>query len=155
MHTFGARLRTQRVLHMETQEQLADKIHADPGTVSRWERNEVMPHIDQLVAVAKHYGVSLDYLVLGDGEPVEASAPKQLEVVLMFQLPSGGAQHNTNYAVVRGPNGLAIWESGALGTPLREVTEAELALLIQSTSLAYHSLQTALALVAQENAAEA
>lgn len=53
-----------------TQEQLADKLGLSRQAVSKWERAESSPDTDNLICLAKLYGVSLDEL-LNTEQPVE------------------------------------------------------------------------------------
>ena len=53
-----------------SQEELAEKIGISHQSVSKWERAEASPDTDNLIALARLYGVSLDELLLG-GEPNE------------------------------------------------------------------------------------
>lgn len=52
-----------------SQEELADKIGVSRQAVSKWERAEASPDTDNLIILAKVYGVSLDELLSGKGEP--------------------------------------------------------------------------------------
>ena len=53
-----------------SQEDLAERIGISRQSVSKWERAEASPDTDNLIALARLYGVSLDELLLG-GEPNE------------------------------------------------------------------------------------
>ncbi|MBQ4182179.1 MAG: helix-turn-helix transcriptional regulator, partial [Bacilli bacterium] len=46
-----------------SQEQLADKLGLSRQAVSKWERAEASPDTDNLICLAKLYGVSLDELL--------------------------------------------------------------------------------------------
>lgn len=46
-----------------SQEELADKLHVSRQAVSKWERGEASPDTDNLIELAKIYGISLDELV--------------------------------------------------------------------------------------------
>ncbi len=48
-----------------SQEQLAEKLGLSRQAVSKWERAEASPDTDNLIELARLYGVSLDELVLG------------------------------------------------------------------------------------------
>lgn len=48
-----------------SQEELADRIGISRQSVSKWERAEASPDTDNLIALARLYGVSLDELLLG------------------------------------------------------------------------------------------
>ena len=55
-----AELRKQKGL---SQEELADKLQVSRQAVSKWERGEASPDTDNLIELAKIYGISLDELV--------------------------------------------------------------------------------------------
>ena len=62
-----AQLRKQKGL---SQEQLAEKLGLSRQAVSKWERAEASPDTDNLICLARIYGVSLDDL-LNTEEPLE------------------------------------------------------------------------------------
>jgi len=64
---FGARLVAAREGSGATQEQLAVSLGVSVATVSRWERELVLPQSEQLVGLAETLGASLDYLLRGLG----------------------------------------------------------------------------------------
>ena len=49
-----------------SQEELAEKIGVSRQAVSKWERAEASPDTDNLILLAKIYGVTLDELLIGD-----------------------------------------------------------------------------------------
>ena len=49
-----------------SQEELAEKLNISRQSVSKWERAEASPDTDNLILLAKLYGVSLDELLMGD-----------------------------------------------------------------------------------------
>ena len=55
-----AELRKQKGL---SQEELADKLQVSRQAISKWERGEASPDTDNLIELAKIYGISLDELV--------------------------------------------------------------------------------------------
>ena len=60
-----------------SQEQLAEKLGLSRQAVSKWERAEASPDTDNLIELARLYGISLDELVLGgesDGISTEIPA---------------------------------------------------------------------------------
>ena len=59
-----------------SQEELAAKIGLSRQAVSKWERAEASPDTDNLICLAKLYGVSLDELLNSD-ESVEDIAREQ------------------------------------------------------------------------------
>lgn len=46
--------------------ELAERLHVTRQTVSRWEGGKTEPDVDTLIAIAKIFGVSLDYLCGAD-----------------------------------------------------------------------------------------
>lgn len=54
-----------------TQEQLADAIGTSRQAVSKWESGKAQPDLDYAIRMGTHFGVSMDYLLLGQesGEP--------------------------------------------------------------------------------------
>lgn len=62
------KLRKERCL---SQEELAEKLGISRQAVSKWERAESSPDTDNLVALAKLYGISLDELLLTDNDNIE------------------------------------------------------------------------------------
>ena len=77
-----------------SQEELADKLGLSRQAVSKWERAEASPDTDNLICLAKLYGVSLDELLATDEdidtivneqvkeEPKSEEKPKQKSVVI-------------------------------------------------------------------------
>ena len=69
------RLYELRKKHNLSQEELAERLGVSRQAVSKWERSEASPDTDNLIALAKIYGLSLDELVYGE----RASAPEHTE----------------------------------------------------------------------------
>lgn len=74
--TLGERIAELREKAKKTQPELAQELATNTTTISRWENNRGKPHLDQLEALAKFFGVTLDYLVFGRSHesPVETPA---------------------------------------------------------------------------------
>ena len=67
----GERLQDIRKDHNDTQQDLADKLHASLYAVRCWEQGKSDPSHDTLVAICRLYGVSADYLLgLTDEDPI-------------------------------------------------------------------------------------
>lgn len=62
------RLYELRKKHNLSQEELAEKLGVSRQAVSKWERSEASPDTDNLIALAKIYGLSLDELIYGAKE---------------------------------------------------------------------------------------
>ena len=60
-----------------SQEELAAKIGVSRQAVSKWERAEASPDTDNLILLAKLYGVTLDDLLQGESEPQKAENCEQ------------------------------------------------------------------------------
>ena len=63
------RLLEYRLAHGLSQEALAEKLGVSRQAVSKWERAEASPDTDNLIALAALYGVLIDELINGEGEP--------------------------------------------------------------------------------------
>ncbi|MBR5561060.1 MAG: helix-turn-helix transcriptional regulator [Clostridia bacterium] len=50
-----------------SQEALAEKLNAARQTISKWENGQTVPELDMLVRLTDLYGISLDWLVRGEG----------------------------------------------------------------------------------------
>ena len=62
-----------------SQEELADKLGLSRQAVSKWERAEASPDTDNLICLAKLYGVSLDELLSTD-EDIDTIVKEQVKV---------------------------------------------------------------------------
>ncbi len=67
-----------RKMHSLSQEQLAEKIGVSRQAVSKWERAEASPDTDNLILLAKIYGITIDELITGsekaNNDDISASA---------------------------------------------------------------------------------
>lgn len=63
-----------RKKHNLSQEELAEKLGVSRQAVSKWERSEASPDTDNLIALAKIYGLSLDELIYGQKESAKEDA---------------------------------------------------------------------------------
>lgn len=71
------RLCAYRKLHGLSQEQLAEKIGISRQAVSKWERAEASPDTDNLIALSKVYGVTLDELLFSDPDEPQAETTQE------------------------------------------------------------------------------
>ncbi len=72
MTKMGAFLQELRREQGLTQEQLGEKLHVSPKTISRWETAAYMPPVDMLLALSEMYGLSINELVAGERLSPEA-----------------------------------------------------------------------------------
>ena len=70
-----------RKKHGLSQEELADKLGLSRQAVSKWERAEASPDTDNLICLAKLYGVSLDEL-LSTEDDVETIVKEQVKKMM-------------------------------------------------------------------------
>lgn len=63
MSDFSTRLKELREEKELTQRQLAAEIKTSQANVSRWEKGAFDPSTEWLIALAKFFGVSIDYLL--------------------------------------------------------------------------------------------
>ena len=62
------RLYELRKKHNLSQEELAERLGVSRQAVSKWERSEASPDTDNIIALAKIYGLTLDELIYGEKE---------------------------------------------------------------------------------------
>jgi ribosome-binding protein aMBF1 (putative translation factor) len=62
----GERIKTLRAERRWSQGDLAAKISADPGQISRYENGHIAPSADAIVRLAEALDVSCDYLLIDD-----------------------------------------------------------------------------------------
>ena len=70
------RLRTEKGL---SQEEVAGQLFLSRQTVSKWENNQAEPGVENLKALARLYGVSLDQLLLAESTGAPEAIPRQEE----------------------------------------------------------------------------
>jgi transcriptional regulator with XRE-family HTH domain len=60
------RVKQLRTEHTWSQNDLADRIGADPAQISRYENGKIAPSADALIRLAQTFNVSTDYLLIDD-----------------------------------------------------------------------------------------
>ncbi len=63
MTNIAIKIKELRKIHSMTQDELAEKLGVGQSCVSKWERGATVPDANQLVALAKCFDVSTDYLL--------------------------------------------------------------------------------------------
>lgn len=63
MSDFGRRLKKIRNEHGDNQQDVADEFHTTKATISNYETNTYEPNLEFIIKIAKHYNVSIDYLL--------------------------------------------------------------------------------------------
>ena len=81
-----------------TQIELAEKLNYSDKAISKWERAESIPDVSVLKSIADLFGVSVDYLLHSDNDPV---APNEDAVVK--------AVRHRNHMVITSLSVLLVW----------------------------------------------
>ena len=63
---FKDKLKELREKECLSQQELADKLYVTDKAVSKWEQGAGSPELSTIVALAKVFGVSTDYLLIGE-----------------------------------------------------------------------------------------
>jgi len=92
MDTMGKRLKRLRAMSGKTQSEIAQllknyNVKADRGTVARWETDKQVPTVSPIAALAKIYGVSMDFI--GEGEPSSDSVKRGVQVRILGTIAAG------------------------------------------------------------------
>ena len=90
-----------------SQEELADKLGLSRQAVSKWERAEASPDTDNLICLAKLYGVSLDELLATDDD-VETIVNEQVKEDKKEDKVEDPEQTVTNDRVVINDDGIYV-----------------------------------------------
>lgn len=73
---FGQRLRELRLAHQMTQEDLAERLHVSPVTISNIERGTSSPAFARLQQIARAFGVDVEELFLFEKEEIRNTPEK-------------------------------------------------------------------------------
>lgn len=71
----GKRITELRKKHVMTQEQLAEALSTTRQAVSKWESSKSTPDVEYVIRMGKLFSVSMDYILLGEGEQSVHPAP--------------------------------------------------------------------------------
>ena len=63
MTNIAEKLKNLRIEHGLSQEKLAEQLMVSRQAVSKWEKGEALPDMENMIALAKLYNISLDELV--------------------------------------------------------------------------------------------
>ena len=74
--TLGEKIQYYRKKNKLSQEELAARVGVSRQAVSKWERNDALPEVDKLAALAKAFGVTADEL-LSPAEPGAGTPPPE------------------------------------------------------------------------------
>ena len=87
---FGLRIRKLRQMKGITQEKLAEELSITLSHMGKLENGDRKPSIDIVIQIAKHFGVSLDYLVFGYEHKEET--PEEMALTLAAALEAFAAR---------------------------------------------------------------
>src|SRR5438105_679453 len=79
---FGSRLKRLREARGLTQRQLADRVKMEVAQVTRYERAQVLPNAETLVALADTLQVGLDFLLRGQADDTLTQQPSITDLPL-------------------------------------------------------------------------
>lgn len=81
----GQRLLRLRMLHGETQEQVAERAGVSYVSLSRYENGQRMPKMDILMKLADHYGISVDELMREETKKEAAERGNREKIMTLFE----------------------------------------------------------------------
>ena len=99
---FGDNLYTLRKQRGLSQDEFAEKMGVSRQAISKWERNESYPDTENLIAIAKFFGVSIDDMINTSLDAKSDSEPedKATVTVVDIDLDAGKDTVNSRYCSV-------------------------------------------------------
>lgn len=94
---FGTRLKELRTKHDETQLQISQLLGTAKSNISKYESNSVEPSISMLTTLAKHFKVSVDYLLCLTDEPCSKKNETNNEKFVSARLQNLINEDNLDY----------------------------------------------------------
>lgn len=85
----GSRIEESRRKKDWSQSRLAEEIGIQQGRISRWERDDGMPTLPQIVAIAEATGATLDFLLLGKQSPIVEPTPEWVSLAMKLVIELG------------------------------------------------------------------
>ena len=82
---FGKVIRRIRAEAKMTQAQFSELFGVSQQSVQKWENGLVLPGLDKMILISKHFGVSLDALVLGNGNRVVEEMKQTKRIVPQYE----------------------------------------------------------------------
>ena len=83
--TLGKSINKLRTNANMSQEQFADLFGVSQQSVQKWETDAATPELSKLVSIAKYFGVSLDALILGNGNRIVEELKSTKEINPQYQ----------------------------------------------------------------------
>lgn len=108
-----------------TQQDLADQLAYSDKTVSKWELGKAIPSVDVLKELADFYGVTVDYLISENDQPIKVDSKKSTKeennrIIVLFLISTIVYLIATVVFVwtIMMPNMSPLWQTFVWGTAL-------------------------------------
>ena len=72
MSTIANRLQELMTDAAQTEQDIAEHLNVEPSTITQWFNGQATPTVEQLLALAQHFGVDLHLLLMGFDENDES-----------------------------------------------------------------------------------
>lgn len=79
MNSFSTRLKALRKEKGRTQQNIADLLKVRRSTYGEYERGKILPPMDKMKVLADYFGVSVDYLIVGN-QKQETELTQEIDV---------------------------------------------------------------------------
>lgn len=79
MNSFSTRLKALRKEKGRTQQNIADLLKVRRSTYGEYERGKILPPMDKMKVLADYFGVSVDYLIVGN-QKQETELAQEIDV---------------------------------------------------------------------------
>ena len=83
---YGTIITALRKKHKFSQKELGDHLGIGVSSISLWEQGKRQPSLDNIISIAKLFGVSTDYILLGESEKKEVTRSEAEFLELYNQL---------------------------------------------------------------------
>lgn len=126
-------LKKYRIAIGKTQKEVAEELHLSRQSISKWENGKTIPDLDNIIRLAKFYGVSIDNLVT---EQVKVCSEKVVE-------------HSSEEYVISKNEGLTLLILSFIGflvAPLGLITSV-IILKRNNTNNTYHKLTNTICVI--------
>ncbi len=101
------RLKELREHKNESQQKLAMILNISQTMISRYEKGQAYPDMDTLIAIARHYNISVDYLIEFSDDKLpytKSNLPKQEQDLLFLFKRLDSAQKEKAFSYIQGIN---------------------------------------------------
>jgi SOS-response transcriptional repressor LexA len=129
--TFYERLEELRIKHNLTKKDIANLCGITPGAVGQWADNNTIPKADDALKIARHFGVTMEYLIEGSGKGKEGELMYSQGAKVQGNniIPFSPGQ---NDSIVYIPFYDEVKASAGLGTAAEEYPQADVVPILRS-----------------------